>query len=162
MSSPAPASRDRNPGTYKKPPGFVSRVMNPMLIFVQERLGIAPWGTEVLAVRGRTSGQIRKAPVNPLSYDGEWYLFSPRGDSEWVRNLRVAGEGTLTRGRHVRRFRVAVEVADAEKPPVIRAYMQKWGKQVASIVGFDADASDAVLAEVAPKHPVFRIEIVVN
>ena len=145
--------------TYTKPPAYVARIVNPALIFAVERLGIAAGGVEILAVRGRTSGQIRKVPVNPLAYDGDWYLFSPRGESEWVRNLRAAGEGELARGGTIRRFRVAEELPDAAKPPVIRAYMQRWAKQVASIVGFDADASDAVLAEAAPKHPVFRIEL---
>lgn len=160
MSSSASSSQSSAPRNYKKPPGIVARVMNPTLIFVQERLGIAPWGTEVLAVRGRSSGQIRKVPVNPFEYEGAWYLFSPRGDSEWVRNLRVAGSGQLARGRHVRTFSVDEELSDADKPPVIRNYMQRWGKQIGSIVGFGADASDAELVAVAPKHPVFRITFV--
>jgi deazaflavin-dependent oxidoreductase (nitroreductase family) len=156
------SSESTGPGgtTYKKPPSYIARVVNPVLIFAVERLGIAAGGVEILAVRGRTSGQVRKVPVNPLSLDGVWYLFSPRGESDWVRNLRAAGEGELARGGRVRRFRVAEELPDGAKPPVIRAYMQMWGKQVASIVGFDADASDAVLAEAAPEHPVFRIEMV--
>lgn len=155
MPTPAPTP-DR---PYRKPPVFVARVLNPALILAVERLGIAAGGVEVLAVRGRTSGEMRKVPVNPLAYDGDWYLFSPRGESEWVRNLRAAGEGTLARGGRVRRFRVVEELPDAAKPLVIRAYMQRWAKQVSSIVGFGADASDAVLAEAAPRHPVFRIEM---
>lgn len=158
MSSSTPNRRDSTPINYKKPPGFVARVMNPAMIFAQERLGIALWGSEILAVRGRSSGQIRKVPVNPFEHEGEWYLFSPRGDSEWVRNLRVAGAGDLARGRRVRAFTVAEELSNESKPPMIRDYMQRWGKQISSIVGFDASASDAKLAEVAPNHPVFRIE----
>lgn len=143
--------------SYLRPPWFLAKVVNPALSFAVARLGIAAGGAEVLAVRGRTSGQTRTVPVNPLPFNGEWYLFSPRGESEWVRNLRVAGEGELRRGGAIRRFHVAEELADAEKPPVIRAYMERWGKQVSSIVGFGADASDAVLAGAAPRHPVFRI-----
>lgn len=156
MSSPTTTTTTDTTTTYNRPPWFVARVANPVLGFLVERVGFSFGGTEMLAVRGRKSGQIRKVPVNPLAFDGSWYLFSPRGDTDWVRNLRAAGQGELARGGNVRAFRVVEELSDAEKPPVIRAYMERWGKQV-GFVGFDARASDAVLAEAAPKHPVFRI-----
>ncbi|MGC4104790.1 MAG: nitroreductase family deazaflavin-dependent oxidoreductase [Thermomicrobiales bacterium] len=159
MSSPVSPSPDAGRPAYQKPPTLIAKVVNPTLIFVTERLGLAPGGLEILAVRGRTSGQTRKVPVNLLSFDGQWYLFSPRGNSEWVRNLRAAGEGELARGGNVRHFVVAEDLPDAAKPPVIRAYMQKWAKQVSSVVGFGADASDETLAASAPNHPIFRIEM---
>lgn len=146
--------------TYKRPPWLIARIVNPALTFLVERVGISAGGVEILAVRGRTSGEIRKVPVNPLLLDGGWYLFSPRGESAWVKNLRASGEGELARGGRVRRFRVVAELPDAEKPPVIHAYMQRWGKQVSSIVGFDANATDAVLVDAAPNHPIFHIEFV--
>lgn len=143
--------------TYKQPPWLLARIINPTINVLVERIGISVGGVEILAVRGRSSGEIRKVPVNPLPYEGKWYLFSPRGDSAWVRNLRAAGEGELAKGGRVRRFQVVAELSDAEKPPVIRAYMQRWGKQVSSIVGFDANATDDVLIAASPSHPVFCI-----
>ncbi|GMA87289.1 nitroreductase [Angustibacter aerolatus] len=55
--------------------------------------GVSVYGSRVLAVRGRTSGEWRTNPVNPLTVDGHRYLVAPRGHTQWVRNLRVAGTG---------------------------------------------------------------------
>ena len=63
------------------------------------RHGISIWGSRVLAVRGRTSGEWRTTPVNPLTHDGNRYLVAPRGHTQWVRNMRVAGGGELRVGR---------------------------------------------------------------
>src|SRR6266516_3359839 len=51
------------------------------------RAGISVCGSRVLAVRGRTSGQWRTTPVNPLTLNGERYLVAPRGETQWVRNM---------------------------------------------------------------------------
>lgn len=88
--------------------------------------------------------------------DGRTYLLSPRGTSEWVRNLRVAGEGELRVGRRARRFR-ATELPDSEKLPLLRLYLDKWAWEVKPVMGIDADASDEELREIAPRHPAFEI-----
>src|SRR5260370_448158 len=89
------------------------------------RHGISIWGSRVLAVRGRSSGQWRTTPVNPLTHDGKRYLVAPRGHTQWVRNMRVAGGGELRVGRRVERF-TATELADEQKPDVLRAYLRRW------------------------------------
>ena len=87
--------------------------------------GISLLGSRVLAVRGRKSGEIRTTVVNQFTHEGERYLLAPRGHTQWVRNLRAAGEGELRLGRRVQRF-TPVEIADADKSPLIRIYLRKW------------------------------------
>jgi deazaflavin-dependent oxidoreductase (nitroreductase family) len=121
------------------------------------RIGLPLAGSRVLAVRGRSSGEWRTTPVNPLRVGGERYLVAPRGNAQWVRNLRVSGEGELRAGRRVEAF-AAVEVSDADKPPILRAYLKAWAWEVGRFFdGVDAGSSDEKLAEIAPGFPVFRI-----
>lgn len=120
--------------------------------------GFSIWGSRVLYVRGRTSGQWRSNPVNVLTHDGRRYLVAPRGHTQWVRNLRVAGGGELRVGSKIERF-TATELADEQKPDVLRAYLKRWKFEVGVFFdGVDANASDAELLKIAPGYPVFLIE----
>jgi deazaflavin-dependent oxidoreductase (nitroreductase family) len=113
----------------------------------------------VLAVRGRKSGEWRTTPVNLLTVDGTRYLVAPRGQAQWVRNLRAAGQGELRVGRRTEGF-TATEMADADKPPVLRAYLRKWGWEVGRFFeGVKADATEEQIRGIAPGFPVFRITI---
>jgi len=121
------------------------------------RLGVSLWGSRILEVRGRKSGEPRRVPVNPLAFDGGRYLVAPRGHTQWVRNLRAAGEGALLLGARRERF-TAVELADAEKEPVLRAYLRRWKWEVGQFFGgVGPDSTADELARIAPDHPVFRI-----
>jgi deazaflavin-dependent oxidoreductase (nitroreductase family) len=121
------------------------------------RLGISVWGSRVLYVRGRTSGEWRSTPVNVLSCKGNRYLVAPRGHTQWVRNLRVAGGGELRVGRRTERF-TATELADDQKPDILRAYLKRWKLEVGVFFdGVGPDAPDAKLLEMAPGYPVFLI-----
>jgi deazaflavin-dependent oxidoreductase (nitroreductase family) len=121
------------------------------------RLGVSVWGSRVLSVRGRTSGEWRTVPVNLLTLEGERYLVAPRGHTQWVRNLRVAGSGELRVGRRVEVF-TATELADEVKPAILRAYLRRWKFEVGVFFdGVDAKASDAELLRIAPGYPIFRI-----
>jgi deazaflavin-dependent oxidoreductase (nitroreductase family) len=131
MSSPEP---------YLKPGFLQRRLVNPLLL----RLGLAT----TLAVRGRRSGEWRQVPVNVLELGGERFLVSTRGNSEWVRNLRAAGSGELRRGGRTEPF-TAAEADDVDKPPIIEAYLARWGGRVRR--EFEALPDPA-------HHPVFRIE----
>ena len=119
--------------------------------------GISVMGSRVLAVKGRKSGQWRTVPVNLLTVDGARYLVAPRGETEWVRNIRVAGGGELLLGR--KRETIAVtELADEAKPPVIRAYLARWGWEVGRFFdGLTRDATDEQIGAVAPDFPVFLV-----
>jgi deazaflavin-dependent oxidoreductase (nitroreductase family) len=123
------------------------------------RWGVSVYGSRVLAVRGRNSGQWRTVPVNLLEYRGAQYLVAPRGETHWVRNLRAHGDGELRVGRRIERF-TATELIDDEKPPVLRAYLEKWRFEVKAFFdGVAADAPASELRRIAPGYPVFRISI---
>jgi deazaflavin-dependent oxidoreductase (nitroreductase family) len=140
---------------YVKPTGIDS-VFNGAVGWLT-RIGLPLAGSRVLAVRGRSSGEWRSTPVNPLRVDGARYLVSPRGHTQWVRNIRVSGDGRLTSGRRVEEFTVE-EVADDEKPPILRAYLKAWAWEVGRFFeDVDKDSPDERLLEVAPDFPVFRI-----
>ena len=142
---------------YQRPGWFTAHVFNPMVAGLT-RLGVSVWGSRILAVRGRKSGEWRTTPANLLTLDGTRYLVAPRGHTQWVRNLRVAGQGELRLGRRVERFR-AEELEDDAKPPVLRAYLRRWKMEVGVFFGgVSADSPDVELRRIAPDHPVFRIE----
>ncbi|MGH7910322.1 MAG: nitroreductase family deazaflavin-dependent oxidoreductase [Candidatus Dormibacteraceae bacterium] len=123
------------------------------------RLGISLYGSRLLRVRGRKSGEWREVPVNPLPFEGRTYLVAPRGHVQWVHNLRAAGEGELVRGRSHRRF-TARELPDGEKPELLRAYLRKWAFEVGRFFGgVGADASEEELRRILPDHPVFEITL---
>lgn len=120
--------------------------------------GLSIWGAQLVAVRGRKSGEWRTNPVNPLTLDGRRYLVAPRGHTHWVRNLRAAGgHGELRLGRKVTPF-TAVELPDEDKPAILRAYLKRWKFEVGVFFeGVDHTASDAELLSIAPGYPVFRL-----
>jgi deazaflavin-dependent oxidoreductase (nitroreductase family) len=121
------------------------------------RHGLSLYGSRMLYVRGRKSGEWRSNPVNPLTVDGVRYLVAPRGHTHWVRNLRAAGHGELRLGRRVEPF-TATEVPDADKPAILRAYLKRWKWEVGVFFeGVDATASDEELLRIAPGYPVFRL-----
>jgi len=141
---------------YVKPGSFTVNVFN-RIVQAMTRAGISVMGSRVLYVRGRTSGEWRSTPVNLLTLDGDRFLVAPRGQTQWVRNLRVAGGGELRVGRRAERF-TATELADEDKPPVLRAYLKRWKWEVGMFFeNITADATDEQLLAIAPGFPVFRV-----
>ncbi len=142
---------------YRKPDWFTRNIFNRAVAGLT-RVGISVAGSRVLEVPGRKSGEPRRTPVNLLAFDGSRYLVAPRGHTQWVRNLRVAGQGNLLLGRRSEPFR-AIEIQDGEKEPILREYLRRWKWEVGQFfggVGPDSPADE--LARIAPDHPVFRIE----
>src|SRR5947199_9147526 len=123
---------------YRAPGWFTRNVFNRAVAFLT-RHGVSIVGSRVLAVRGRTSGAWRTTPVNLLNHQGHRYLVSPRGEGQWVRNLRAAGTGELRVGRRTEVFR-GRELPDEEKVPVLRAYLKRWKFEVG--VFFDGVGPD--------------------
>ncbi len=141
----------------RKRPGWFTRHVFNRIVAAFTRLGVSLFGSRVLEVPGRSSGVPRRTPVNLLKFEGERYLVAPRGDTQWARNLRVAGEGRLLLGWRSERF-AATELSDEEKPPLLRAYLKRWAFEVAAFFdGVGARASEEELRAIAPKHPVFRL-----
>jgi hypothetical protein len=122
---------------YRKPNAFTRRVINPIAM----KFGLS--GTETLSVPGRRTGKTQLVPVVPIELGGARYLVSPRGETDWVKNLRHSGEGEL----NGERFK-AVEVPVAERGPILDRYQEVAGRVVASHFKALPGASD---------HPTFRI-----
>ena len=146
------------PEHYQRPGWFTTNVFN-RLVAALTGIGVSIYGSRVLEVRGRTSGQWRQNPVNLLRFNGADYLVAPRGQTQWVKNLRVNGEGRLRLGRRTQSF-TAVELTDDEKPALLRAYLKKWKFEVGVFFeGVGPDSSDAELRRIAPDHPVFMLSL---
>ena len=121
------------------------------------RHGVSLWGSRVLEVVGRRSGEIRTTPVNVLTLGDERYLVAPRGETEWVRNARVAGRVGLRVGRRLETVALH-ELADEDKPDVLRAYLRRWKWEVGQFFdGVGPDATDDQLLVIAGGYPVFRL-----
>jgi deazaflavin-dependent oxidoreductase (nitroreductase family) len=142
---------------YRRPGWFTTNVANRIVAGLT-RAGISVWGSRVLEVPGRTTGKPRRNPVNLLTVDGQRYLVAPRGDTQWVRNMRASGSGRLLLGRRAEPF-TATEVDDDEKVPLLRAYLKRWRMEVGVFFGgVGPDSSDDELRRIAPNHPVFRLD----
>lgn len=143
---------------YRHPDWFTRHVFN-RLVQIFTRAGLSVLGSRVLEVPGRKSGLPRQVPVNLLHYSGAEYLVAPRGETEWVRNVRAAqGHLTLIKGRQRQAFE-AIELSDDIKPDLLRAYLAKWKFEVGVFFdGVGPDSSDDEVAAIAPRHPVFRLE----
>jgi deazaflavin-dependent oxidoreductase (nitroreductase family) len=152
------ATPDPSPVHYRQPGWFTRHIFNPA-IAILTRLGISVWGSRVLEVPGRSSGEPRRTPVNLLVVDGQDYLVAPRGETQWVRNVR-ANEGRLDLLLGKRRtHHVVTELSDEEKPAILRPYLKRWKAEVGAFFdGVDASSSDEELLAIAPKHPVFRLD----
>lgn len=145
----------QNPARYIAPDRKTFRVNKIMAGLAG--LGITLKGTRVLYVRGRKSGEWRSTPVDFFKFEGERYLVAPRGVTQWVRNLRVAGEGRIRAGWRTVAF-TAEEMPDDVKEPILRSYIKKWAIDVDEFFdGVNADAPSEEIARIAPNHPVFRL-----
>jgi deazaflavin-dependent oxidoreductase (nitroreductase family) len=152
---------DKNVG-YRAPGFVTAKIMNP-LVLIMMRVGLSIWGSRILEVRGRQSGMPRRTPVNLLEVEGRQYLVSPRGDTQWVRNTRAdGGRLALILGRR-RDERVAEELPDSEKAPILRAYLKKWKMEVGVFFdGVNADSEEQDVLRIAPDHPVFLLSAAGN
>jgi deazaflavin-dependent oxidoreductase (nitroreductase family) len=142
---------------YQAPGWFTRNVFNRIVAGLT-KAGVSVWGSRVLETKGRTSGLPRRTPVNLLTLDGERFLVSPRGEGQWVRNVRAdGGRLTLLLGSR-REDLVATEVPLAEREPILRAYLKRWKAEVGIFFdGVGPDSPDAELTRIAPDHPVFRL-----
>jgi deazaflavin-dependent oxidoreductase (nitroreductase family) len=142
---------------YVAPDWFTRTIFNPFVAWLTQR-GVSVYGSRVLAVRGRSSGEWRTNPVNLLEYGGQRYLVAPRGITQWVKNIRASGSGELRLGGRTEAIRVT-EIPDEDKLDILRGYLKKWAWEVGAFFdGVGADAPESELRRIAPNHPIFRIE----
>ncbi|HET9200683.1 MAG TPA: nitroreductase/quinone reductase family protein [Dehalococcoidia bacterium] len=130
---------------YLKPLWTTQKVFNPIAM----RFGLS--GVETLSVRKRRSGELEQVPVIPVEHEGSRYIVSPRGETDWVRNLRAAGgRGQLGRGDSVELFQ-ATEVPVEERAGIIEIYRKKAGRTVESFWKTLPNPAD---------HPTFRLQMI--
>ena len=145
------------PAHFKRPGWVTKHVVNNVVGWLT-RAGISVAGSRVLEVPGRTTGAPHQTPVNLMTVNGTRYLVSPRGHTQWVRNLRAGGRGRLLLGRRSEAF-AATEIPDEQKTPFLREYLRRWKFEVGMFFdGVGPDSPDADFARIAPDHPVFRVE----
>ena len=145
------------PTRYEEP-NRAARAANAAIRWLAE-MGISIAGTRALRGRGRKSGKLRGVVINLLTVDGVRYLVSPRGDTQWARNVRAAG--VVEVGPRWRRERLLVtELDDAAKPDVLKRYLARWYWQVKGYVaGLTPESSDDELRTAAPSIPVFVLAV---
>jgi deazaflavin-dependent oxidoreductase (nitroreductase family) len=129
--------------TYIKPPWFTRKIFNPLSM-------MTGFGSDAtLITRGRRTGEPRRIPVIPVEFNGARYLVAPRGETDWVRNIRAAGGAAELQRKGQTQAIAATEIAVSERAPVIEIYRKKAGSAVAAYWKALPDDAD---------HPVFRIE----
>ena len=129
------------------PPAWAVRANVALL-----RRGVRIGSQSLLTVRGRRTGEPRRTPISVVTVDGSRYLVSAFEDADWVKNVRAAGEGELSRGRDAERVRLT-EVAVDRRGPILRAFLDQvpGGRRF-----FGAADPDEVVAE-ADRYPVFKV-----
>lgn len=137
-------------------PSATARAFNELIRWLAEA-GISIAGSHALRVRGRKTGQLRTVVVNLMSVDGRRYVVSPRGNTQWARNARAAGE--VEAGSRWRRHTVRIaEVPDVDKPDLLKRYLDRWYWEVKGHVGgLTPQSSDDQIRAVAPSIPVFEL-----
>jgi deazaflavin-dependent oxidoreductase (nitroreductase family) len=145
--------------TTAQAPLFVraGNVLTTTLLRAGVRLkGFGKYPMYLLTVRGRKSGQPHTVSIALLERDGQRYLGAPFGAVNWVRNLRAAGEATLTRGRRAETVS-ARELPPGEAALVLRDEVRD-GHPFARYLGVTADSSLEEFARAAASHPLFVLE----
>lgn len=137
-------------------PNIAARALNEVFRVLAEA-GVSIAGTHALRIRGRKSGEFRGVVVNLLSIDGRQFLVSPRGNTQWARNARAAGQAEF--GPRWRRRVVGIEeLPDDAKPEILRTYLKRWFWEVKGHVGgLTPQSTPEHLRAVAPTIPVFEL-----
>jgi len=139
----------REPSTLER---FFNRAFGTLV-----GMGLAPRDYYLLQVRGRKSGRVYGTPVSLVSLHGVLFLVAPRGRTQWVRNAEVSNEVVLERGSRHRRFRLRT-LADADKPPVLSTYLDRYRSFVQRYFPLPAGAPAHAFAAIAERYPVFELQ----
>lgn len=142
------------PGNFQKESTldrFFNRFMGWLL-----KLGIAPGYMRLLEVHGRKSGKLFTTPVNLLEFQGRLILVAARGETAWARNARAAGRVTLRRGATSQSLTVR-EIADPDKPEIIKAFLDGFASQVQRFFEVKAGSPSDAFRAVSARTPVFEL-----
>ena len=97
---------------------FMNPIARPLLA-----AGIPMGFNGLITIRGRTSGLPRTTPVAIIEIDGRRWIWCPWGEAHWVRNLRAAGEATIT----VRKREEAVQATELDAAEAIAFFRDVMG-----------------------------------
>jgi hypothetical protein len=143
-----------NRAGYLKP-GWVERVFGRTLATLV-RIGVVRGQFYVLEVRGRQSGRTISLPVDPIEFEGQRYLVCPRGNSNWVRNARAAGEIALIRALSRRRYALH-ELPLGLRAPVLKAYLDRFATEVQRFFPVSKGSPVEAFEALASRYPVFEL-----
>jgi deazaflavin-dependent oxidoreductase (nitroreductase family) len=135
-------------------PSSLEKTFNRVFGFLAG-IGLSPSFIYLLQVRGRKSGKLYSTAVNLVQLNGKEYLVAPRGRTQWVRNAEAAGEITLKRGAS-RKLKLR-QLADSEKPPVLKLYLTDYKSAVGKFFPIAPDAPLESFAEIASGYPAFEL-----
>ena len=141
-------------GAFRQPTA-IERAFNRVFGFLVG-LGLGFKHNYLLQVRGRKSGKLYSTPIDLLELNGKRFLVAPRGQTQWVRNAEAAGEVTLKRGSFQQSFRV-VPVAEADRPPLLKAYLEKFKAEVQRYFPIAAGSDVSAFEGIAAEYPVFEL-----
>ena len=143
-----------------RPPSRFEHWFNA-LVALLAKLGITfPDGYRLLVV-GRKSGKTRAIAVTVPTIDGKKYLVAPRGETQWVRNVRAAGRAALEKGSKTNFFRVE-EITGSAKNAILAEYLRRYHKAVQRYFEIPAGAGAEEFATIADAYPVFALEPTTN
>ncbi len=137
------------------PPGVVDGLFNRFFGWLIAR-GFAPANFFLLEVRGRKSGRVHSTPVDLLQHNGRDYLVAPRGRTQWVRNAEASGVVDLRQGRTRRRYSLHA-VADADKPAILKSYLDTYRAQVQRFFPVPAGSPVEAFTSLVDRYPAFEI-----
>jgi deazaflavin-dependent oxidoreductase (nitroreductase family) len=140
--------------TFREP-SAAERLFNHIFGFLVG-LGLGFSYNYLLQVRGRKSGKLYSTPINLLELNGRRFLVAPRGRTQWVRNAEASGEVTLKKGSTRQKFRLR-PIPDAEKPEILKAYLDAYKREVQQYFPVPAGSPPAAFAELASSYPVFEL-----
>lgn len=144
----SPDARFRKPSPFEK---FSNRGFGFLI-----GLGLGLRHNYLLQVRGRKTGRLHSTPVNLLERGGKRYLVAPRGETQWVRNARVAGEITLRKRASRLRCRLR-ELKEEEKPEILKAYLESFTTTVQRYFPVPAGSAAEAFAAHSTDYPAFEL-----
>ncbi len=140
-------------------PRFVG-FFNPL---AQRLLGAGiPLGPNALiTIRGRKSGIDRTNPVALVEIGGRRWVIGTFGETNWVRNLRIAGEALVTAGKRREEVK-ARELSPSEATAFFRDVLGPYVKRIPFgrvMLGSVLGAKDILVdpAVAAERRPVFEL-----
>ena len=126
---------------YLKPPARVTKIFNRLA------MRSTLWDVHTLEVARRNAVNPQRVPVIPLELDDALFVVSTRGESDWVKNVRAAGQVRLGQKGHFETY-ATTEVPEEERACILSAYREKAGREVSGYWKMLPGARD---------HPTFKL-----